>query len=127
MLGRKMLVAIAQVVLAELAAHITLLLEQVCNSWRPVRNAVFGSRHPNGKQAGPEWVLPEDERCAPRRAALLRVGVREERAFLCDAIDIGSPIAHDAVVVSADVVHANVVAPDYKDVRFVLLCHSSSP
>ena len=59
---------------------------------------------------------PEDERRAAGRAALLRVGVGEERAFLRDAVDVRRLVAHDAEVVGADVVDADVVAPDDEDV-----------
>ena len=65
---------------------------------------------------GAERMLAEDERRAARRAALLRVGVGEERAFLRDAVDVGRPVAHDAEAVGADVVAADVVAPDDEDV-----------
>ena len=62
----------------------------------------------------------EDERGAARGAALLRVGVGEQRAFLGEAIDVGRLVAHDAEVVGADVVDADVVAPDDEDVRLFL-------
>ena len=63
---------------------------------------------------------PEDEGRAARRAALLRVGIGEERALRRDAIDVRRLVAHHAEAVGADVVDADVVAPDDEDVR--LLC-----
>jgi len=53
-------------------------------------------------------VHPENERRAPRGAALLGVEVRKQRTLFGDAIDVRRLIAHDAVVVGADVVDADV-------------------
>ena len=117
-LGRQVLVLVAEVVLAELAGGVALLLEQVGDGRGPVRNTVVGARHADGQQAGAERMLAENERCTSGGAALLRVGVGEQRAFFGDAVDVGSLIAHDAVVVGADVVNADVVAPDHQDIRF---------
>ncbi len=64
-------------------------------------------------------MLTENERGAAGGAALLRVGVGEERAFFGDAVNVGRLIAHDAVVVSADVVNADVIAPKDDDIRFL--------
>ena len=52
------------------------------------------TRHADRQQAGAERVLPEDEGRAARGAALLRVGIGEQRAFLRDAVDVGRPVAH---------------------------------
>ena len=56
-------------------------------------------------------MLPEDERGAARRAALLRVGVGEQRAFLGDAVDVRRLVAHDAQAVGADVVDGRCRRP----------------
>src|SRR5262249_23042638 len=61
--------------------------------------------------------LAEDEGCTARRAALLAVGIGEDRAFTGDAVDIRRPIAHQTHGVGADLRHANVVAEDDEDVR----------
>ena len=78
----QVLVLIAKVVLAELAGRVTLLLEEVGDGRRPVRDAVRAARHADGQQARTERMLPEDERCAARGATLLRVGISEQRPFL---------------------------------------------
>ena len=70
-------------------------------------------------------MLPENERGAAGRAALLRVGVGEQRPFLRHAIDVGRLVAHHAEVVGADVVSADVVAPDDEDVG--LSCPPPAP
>src|SRR5262245_8022945 len=74
-------------------------------------------------------MLSEDEGRPAGGAALLRVGVGEQRAFLREAIDVGRAVTHDAVVVGADVVDADVVAPDDEDVRLACfcLCHCAAP
>ncbi len=46
--------------------------------------------------------------------------VGEQRPFPGQAVDIGRLVAHDAVVVSADVGPADVVSPDDKDIGFIL-------
>ncbi len=118
--GRQVRVAVAQVVLAELAGGVALLLEQVGDGGRPVRYALRGARHADGEQAGAERVLAEDERSAARRAALLGVGVREQRPFLRDAVDVRRLVAHHAEVVGADVVDADVITPDHEDVGLLV-------
>ena len=111
MIGRQVLVAVAEVVLAELTGRVALSFS---------RSAIVGA------QSGMPWsepgmpivsrpvrngCWPEDERRAARRAALLGVGVGEHRAFLGDAVDVRRLVAHDAVVVGADVVHAEAPRP----------------
>ncbi len=122
--GRQMLVAVPEVVFAELAGDVALLLQQVRDGRRPVGDAVIAAGHADGQQASAKRMLPENERRAPRRAALLRISIGEQRAFLCDAVNVRRAIAHDAMVIGADVVHANIVAPEDEDVGFLLLRES---
>ena len=68
-------------------------------------------------EAGADRRLAGDEGGAAGGAALLAVPVGEQRALLGDAVDVGRPVAHHAVVVGADVELADVVAPDDEDVR----------
>ena len=72
---RQVRVAVAEVVLAELAGRVALRLEQVGDGRRPVGDALRRAGHADGQQAGAERVLAQDERRPARRAALLRVGV----------------------------------------------------
>ena len=60
---------------------------------------------------------------------LLGVEVGEQRAFLGEAIDVRRLVAHYTEVVGADVVDADVVAPDDEDVRLSLrdLCERRRP
>src|SRR5262245_11841340 len=111
-----MFIAIAQMIFAELAAGVAALLEQIGDRRRPIRDAVLRARHADRQQPGAKRMLSKNERSPARGAALLRVGVGEQRAFLRDTIYVGCAVAHDAVVVGADVVHADVVAPNYQNV-----------
>jgi hypothetical protein len=65
-----------------------------------------------------EGVLAQREGGPPRRARLLAVGVGEQRSRAGDAIDVRGAVGHDAVVVGADVVHADVITPDNENVGF---------
>ena len=105
--------------LAELAARIALILEQAGDRRCPVRNAMIRARHADGQQTGAKGVLAEDERRASGGTTLLGVGVSEHRAFFGNPVDVGGFVAHDAVVVGADVVHADVVTPDHQNVGLI--------
>ena len=116
-----MLIAVAEMVLAELAGCITLGLEQggdrrvlVGHPFRRPRKSHLGQSGANRRLAG-------DESGAAGGAALLAVIIGEERALLGDAVDVGRAVAHHTIVVGADVEQADVVAPDKDDVG-LLLC-----
>ena len=57
--GRQVRVAVAKVILAELAGGVALLLQQVGDGRRPVGNALGRTRHANGQQ-------PVRNGCSPR-------------------------------------------------------------
>ena len=120
--GRQELVAVAEMVLAELSGHVAERLEQIGERRVLVRQPFFGSRQPDLEQAGAHRALAGDERGAAGGAGLLAVIVGEDRAFVGDAVDVGRAIAHHAAVVGADVPVADVVAHDDEDVRLGLLC-----
>ena len=114
--GRQALVAIAEVVLAELSRRVTLRLQY------------FGQRRSRGldsqrvagqadrRHAAADRVLAGDECGATRGAGWLRIVVGEHRAFAADAIDVRRGVAHDAGVVEAEVRPADVVPEDHQDV-----------
>ena len=82
MLRRQHLVAVAEVVLAELAGDVALRLEQVGDG-RVFRLQAFGrAGQPDLGEAGANRRLPGDEGRATGGAALLAVPVGEQRAFL---------------------------------------------
>ena len=121
-IGRQMFIQIAQMVLPELSGHVSLRLQQFGNRRILTLQAFLGSWQAHFQEARPEAALSSDERCAPRCAGLFAIGVREEHALFRDAIYIGRPVTHHALVVGTDVPVADVIAPDDQDVRFLVLC-----
>ena len=120
-------IAVAEVVLAELSGHVAERLEQVGDGRILRLEAHLGAGQADLGQAGADRRLARDERSAAGGAALLAVPIREHRAFLGDAIDVRGLVAHDAVVVGADIEPADVVAPDDQDVRLTGLRHLDAP
>src|SRR5215471_18708307 len=115
--GGQELVAVADVVLAELAGRIALRLEQLGQRRVLVRQPFLCSREADLEQTGSEAALSGNERGAARGAGLLRVEIGKDRAFSGNAVNVGRAIAHHAPIVGADVPVADVVAEDYEDVR----------
>src|SRR5262249_48092863 len=111
--GRQELVAIAEMVLAELSAGVTERLAQFSYGRVFEAQGRVGAGQPKFRQAGADRRLPGDESGASSGAALLAV----QGAFLSDAVDVRSPVAHDAVVVGTDVEPADIVGHDHQDVR----------
>ena len=120
---RQMLVAVAKVVLAELAGGVAEILEELPDGRVLGLQAERGARHADLREAGADRRLPGDEGGAAGGAALLPVEVGEHRAFLRDAVEVGRAIAHQAVVVAAEIEPADVVGHDEQDVRLVGLRH----
>ena len=123
--GRQELVAVAEVVLAELAADVALRLEQFGDGRVFRLQAELRPGQSDLGEPRADRRLPRDEGGAPGGAALLPVPVGEHRAFLGDPVDVGGLIPHDAVVVGADVEPADVIAPDDENVWFFAPCHNS--
>jgi hypothetical protein len=117
--GREVLVAVAEVVLAELSGGIAVVLQQLGNGRVLVTQALLGRRHADLGQPGAEGNLASDEVGATGRAALLGVVVREDGAFVGDAVDVGCGVTHHPAAVGADVRDADVIAPDDEDVGLV--------
>ena len=113
---RQELVAVAEVVLAELAGGVALRLEQFGERRVLLGQPFLGAGQADLEQAGAEAGLAGDERGTPGRAGLLGVVVGEDRTFLGDAVDVGRAVAHHAAVVGADVPVADVVTEDDEDV-----------
>ena len=114
-------VHVAQMVFAELRGHVALGFEQLGKCHVLGLKPLFGAGQTDLEQASAKTDLAGNECCASRGAALLAVPVGEERAFLGNAVDVGSLVAHHPLVVSADIPKADVVAPDDEDVGFSLL------
>ena len=114
--GGQKLVAVAQMVLAELAGGVAERLEQFGERRVLVGQSFLGARQADLEQAGAEAALPGDECGASGGAGLLGVEVGEDRALFGDAVDVGRAVAHHAAVVGADVPVADVVTEDDEDV-----------
>ena len=119
--GRQKLVAVAEMVLAELPGHVAERLEQIGERRILIRQPFLGSRQSNLQKAGAHRALAGDERGAAGGAGLLTVIVGEDRAFVGDAIDVGRAVAHHAAIVGADVPIADVIGHDDEDIRLLLL------
>ena len=118
------LVAVAQVVLAELPGDVALRLEQRGDGRVFLPHALGRTRQAHLREAGADGRLPGDEGGAAGGAALLAIPVGEQRAFGREAVNVRRPVAHHAAVVSADVELADVVSPDDQDVRLGILLSS---
>ena len=120
--GRQHVVHVAQVVLAELAGGVALLLEERRDRHELVGHADRRGRDADLGQAGAVDALPGDERRPPGGAGLLAVRIGEHHAFPRDTIDVRRLVAHQPVGVAAQVRDADVVTPDHENVRLPLLC-----
>ena len=117
--GRQVFVAVALVVLAELSGGVAEALHDgghgdvgFLPAFRRTREADLGHASADGNGA-------VDEGGAAGGAALLAVVIGEENALLADAINVRRLVTHHAAVVVADVLGADVVAPDDQDVGFL--------
>ena len=119
--GGQELVAVALVVLAKLTGGIALRLQNRCHRHIGLLPALWRSGNANLGHAGAQRIVATDECCTARGAALLSVVVGEGNAFLGDTVDIRCLVAHQTTVVVADVGGADVVTPDHKDVRLLVL------
>ena len=117
--GRQVLVAIAEVVLAELAGGVAERLQELRDRRIAVLQPDRRGRCPDLGEPGAQRRLTGDERRSPRRAALLGVVVDEHHAFLGDPVDVRRLVAHQAVRIGADVGKPDVVAEDDEDVRLL--------
>jgi hypothetical protein len=116
----KVLVQVAEVVLAELAGGISQRLEQLGDRRILCGPADVGTGHADLAHPGAVHALSADERGATRRAALLTVGIGKPHSLVGDAVDVGRAIAPQAVAVATQIGDPDVVAPDHQDVRFTV-------
>ncbi len=124
----QVLVAIAEVVLAELPRGVTLGLERRGDRRRLGRHADLGPSLPHRGEARSDRELPRDEVGSPRRATRLGVVVREHHALGRESIEVRRAAREDAAVIRAEVRPADVVRHDEEDVRlltvrFLVVCH----
>ena len=86
-----------------------------------------GAGHADLGQARADRLLAREERRTASGAALLAIKIRKHRALAGDAIHVRRAIAHDAVVVAAQIEPPDVVRHDEENVRLARLCHLKSP
>src|SRR5262245_54716273 len=115
----QVLVAVAEMVLAELAGGVSERLQQLRDGRILGPHAERGPRQTDLGEARAKHALAHDEGRAARRAALLGVVVGEQQALCGDPIDVRRPVAHQALGKDAQVRLADVVAPDDQDVRLL--------
>jgi hypothetical protein len=61
-------------------------------------------------------VLTREERRTTGSAALLAIVVEETKPFLCEAVDVGRLVTHDAVAIAAQIRDADIIAEDDENV-----------
>ena len=126
-IGRQHAVQVAEMVLAELAGAVALVLQKGGNRNDLVAHADRCGRDSHFRQTGAHDALTGDERRAARRAGLLAVAVGEHHAFLGEAIDVGCLVPHQAARVATQIRDADIVAPYHQDIGLFCLCHSIFP
>ena len=114
--GRQRLIAVADMVLAELPGGIAEILHDPADRGIKLAHAHRRAGEADLGEPGANAVLAGEERRASRSAGLLAVVVQEPDALLGDAVDIGRLIAHQPVAIGADIGNADIVAEDDKDV-----------
>src|ERR1700733_13987636 len=92
---RQMLVAVAEMVLAELAGGVAERLHDIRDARIERTEPELGPRQTHLGEAGADRRLASDEGGAAGGATLLAVPVGEDRAFLADAVDVGRAVAHN--------------------------------
>ena len=120
MIRWKMLIQITEVVLAILGGHVAMVLQEARNRRIFFRDALFRAWQTNLQQTGSKRTLPGKKSCTPSGTALLSVPIGKHCAIGGDAIDVGGSVAHHAAIVRAGIEPADIVTPDYQDVRLVL-------
>src|SRR5262245_34398691 len=125
MLRRQVLVAVAEVILAELAGGIAEGFEQFGNSGIFRTHAHGSAWQSDLTQTRAEYALAHNERRTAGGTALLGVVVGENHALVSDAVDIRGAVSHHALRIGTDVRLADVVTPDDEHVRLPrsLFCH----
>jgi hypothetical protein len=117
---RQVLIAVAQVVLPELAGRIAERLQELGDRRVLGRDPDLRTRYADLAQAGAVDALAGDEGRAPGRAALLAVRVGEPHPLGGEPVDVGRAVAHEAAAVAAQVGDSDVVSPEDHDVRLAL-------
>src|SRR6185437_2575581 len=114
---RQELVAVAEMVLAELPGRIAERLQRLGDRHVLGLQPHGGGRQSDLGQPGADGRLPGNECRAAGGTALLGIPVGEQRTLFGDTVDVGRPVLHHPHVVGADIEPADVVAHDHQDIR----------
>jgi hypothetical protein len=112
-------VQVTKMVLAELAGGVANRLQNRGNGYRLSGQADFRSCLAYRGHAGADRQFAGDEVRTARRATRLGVIVGKQHALLGEFVEVRRPAGHQAAVVGPDVPHADVVAHDDDDLRFL--------
>src|SRR6185369_10292297 len=115
----EILVAVPEVVLAELTGRVAPIFKQFRDGWVFRLQTDGRGGHTHLGETGSVTALPGDERGSPGRTALLAVGVGKHHAFFRKTVNVRCAISHQSVAITAQVGYAYVVAPNYENVRLV--------
>src|SRR5262245_22846525 len=113
---RKILVFVAEMILAELSGRITLRLQGGSDRAGLCGDADIRTGLAHGRKTGSEWNLASDEICLACCAARLGIVIGEPHLLAGKTIEVRCLAGHDVLVVSADVEPTYVVAHDKKNV-----------
>jgi hypothetical protein len=119
--ARKVLVQVAEVVLAELTRGVAHRFQHRGDGRRLRRQADIGAGLADRRQSSPDRQLAGDEIGAACGAARFGIIVGEAHALRRQLVKVGRFARHDALVVGADVEPADIVTHDEQDIRPLLL------
>ena len=115
--GRQEFITVAQVVFTELPSRVTQLLEDVGDGRIFFLQTLRRSRHTDFTHPGTEWHLAGNEGGTTCGGALLGVVGGKLRALRGDAVNVWRLVAHQTLIVGAQVQVADIIAKDNYDVR----------
>ncbi len=124
---RQVLVAVPQMVLAELAGRVAESLHELPDGGILETQPQSRPRHADLGKPGADGRLPGNEGSATGGAALLPVEVREQRPLPGDAVDVGRAVAHHPEVVCTDVKPADVIGHDEENIWLLAARHCRFP
>jgi len=114
----QVLIAVALVILAELAGGVTEALHHRGDGHIGLLPAFLGAWEPHFGHARTNRDVAAKERRTAGRAALLAVIVGEREALVRNPVDVRRLISHHPSVVVAYVPGADVVTPNNEDIGF---------
>ena len=112
---------VAKVVLAEFAGGVAKISQKPCQRRRAGPQVGRATGQLRRDHAGAQRMHAGEKGIAACGAALLGIVMREDRAFIADAVDVWRFANHQPAMVDARLVEADVVAHDEEDVGFLLL------